>query len=508
MLNVTEMPGIQVLWEETQGNPQVCVAVLDGLVDKTHPCFEGASLVQLPTLLQGEATPQGAMSKHGTHVASIIFGKHGSPVQGIAPQCRGLIIPVFADEGRKLSQLDLSRAIEQAVSAGAHIINISGGQLTDFGEADDLLERAVQLCQNSNVLIVAAAGNDGCACLHIPAALPSVLAVGAMDSWGNPLEFSNWGKTYQTQGILAPGENILGAKPGGGVVRLSGTSFATPIVSGVAALLMSLQLQRGEDLDAQKVRAAILQSAFPCDATETDSDYRCLVGRLNISGSNDLLRGGKMPKQGGKMSEQLETVDAAGCSCGATTEVEAGVEVKPEKLSEVGSSIPEMALAGSQISPSSSENSVMPNKSANYIVASQSAEAVGENLVYALGTLGYDFGSEARRDSFKQLMPWVQIPDIPQPVPPNPYDARQMADYLAQNLSEARSLIWTLNMELTPIYAIEPVGPFANNVYGLLQQLLAGEVLAEDEDKYIARVSIPGRLTGKTVKLFSGQLFP
>lgn len=498
MPDVTEILGIQELWGKTQGDSRICVAVLDGLVDRTHPCFEGADLTRLSTLVQGEATSQGTMSKHGTHVASVIFGQHSSPIQGIAPRCRGLIVPIFADGGRRLSQLDLSRAIEQAVSSGAHVINISGGQLTDFGEAEDLLERVVRLCEKSNVLIVAAAGNDGCACLHVPAALPSVLAVGAMDNLGQPMEFSNWGKNYQIEGILAPGENILGAKPGGGVVRLSGTSFATPIVSGVAALLLSLQLQRGEIPDPQKVRSAILNRALPCDPAQIKIKYHCLVGKLNIPGASELL-------QGGKMSEQLETVEPAGCGCGETNEIEADANT-----SAMSPSIPEVSLAASATNPSSLENSLMSkmsNKSANSITASQPAETVGGNLVYVLGTLGYDFGTEARRDSFKQLMPWVPIPNAA-PVPPNPYDARQMADYLAARPSEAKSLIWTLNLELTPIYAIEPVGPFANNVYGLLQELLAGEVLPEDHDDYIERVSLPGRLTGKTVKLFSGQVVP
>lgn len=229
----------QKLCAETTTSSTICVAVLDGLVDQTHPCFTGADLTKLPTLVQGEATANGTTSGHGTHVASVIFGQPNSSVEGVAPNCRGLIIPVFPDSGRKLSQLDLSRAIEQAVEAGAHIINISGGQLTDIGESDAWLEKAVQLCNQNNVLIVAAAGNDGCECLHVPAALPSILAVGAMDDQGKPINFSNWG--YENQGILAPGDNILGAKPGGGTQRLSGTSFATPIVSGVAALLLSLQ---------------------------------------------------------------------------------------------------------------------------------------------------------------------------------------------------------------------------------------------------------------------------
>lgn len=125
MSDVTVVPGIKELWAKTLGDPHICVAVLDGVVDQTHPCFQGANLTRVPTLVQSGAN-SGQMSTHGTHVASIIFGQHSSPVQGIAPQCQGLIIPIFDDEKRAVSQLDLSRAINQAVNAGVHIINISG----------------------------------------------------------------------------------------------------------------------------------------------------------------------------------------------------------------------------------------------------------------------------------------------------------------------------------------------------------------------------------------------
>jgi len=111
---MTNIPGLKKLWSETRGDPKICVAVLDGIVDQNHLCFDGADLNRLPSLVSGEASENGSMSTHGTHVASIIFGQHDSPVTGIAPQCRGLIIPVFADESLRLSQLDLSRAIEQA----------------------------------------------------------------------------------------------------------------------------------------------------------------------------------------------------------------------------------------------------------------------------------------------------------------------------------------------------------------------------------------------------------
>ncbi|MGK7904558.1 MAG: PatA/PatG family cyanobactin maturation protease [Hormoscilla sp.] len=497
MVEVRAIAGMQEIWEQTQGSAEICVAVLDGVVDQSHPCFAGASLTRLSSLVDGVATPTGMMSGHGTHVASTIFGQQGSPVTGIAPQCRGLIIPVFAeDRERLLSQLDLSRAINQAVEAGAHIINISGGQLTQSGEAEDWLRKAVELCKEQNVLIVAAAGNDGCACLHVPAALPVVLAVGAMDDAQQPLDFSNWGEAYQTQGILAPGENILGAVPGGGTISKSGTSFATPIVSGIAALLLSLQLQQGETPDPQKVRAALLDSALPCDSPTDAEGSRCLVGKLNIPGAMKLIAGVKM--SGDSETVQLETIEASGCSCEAQDE-------ETVKESEPAAAIPAatVAAAAPAVSQSSSANRL--NNPINSVAASEQT-SFGGGLIYALGVLGYDFGTEARRDSFKQLMPGVEIDGTS--VPANPYDARQMVDYLGENISEAKSLIWTLNLELTPIYAIEPVGPFAREVYEALQEMLAGQVEAEDSENYVDRVSISGRLTGRTVRLFSGQVLP
>lgn len=499
---------IQELWNLTRGDSQICVAVLDGLVDQSHDCFNAANLTRLPTLIQGEATANGSMSGHGTHVASIIFGQHNSSeLRGIAPQCRGLIVPIFGDNNKKLSQLDLSRAIEQAVNAGAHIINVSAGQLTDNGEAEGWLDRAVQLCKDHNVLIVAAAGNDGCDCLHVPASLPTVLAVGAMNDQGKPIDFSNWGESYQNQGILAPGENILGAKPGGGTQKLSGTSFATPIVSGVAALLLSLQVQRGETPNPAKVRRVLLETAIPCTTKDTDDISRCLLGKLNISGALAYFTGGTMSEELDTV-ETVDSVEAAGCGCAEITK-SAEPEPNPEEFipPEFFPVVPAVTTSAPFTNSSNSQSTTMSNRTSNYITASQAPSDLAQvNLVYALGTLGYDFGSEARRDSFKQLMPGVQIDGTA--IPANPYDARQMVDYLGDNLSEAKSLIWTLNLELTPVYAIEPGGAFARDVYAILQQLLSGQIQAEDSENYVERVSIPGILSGRSVKLFSGQVVP
>ncbi|MBD2677105.1 MULTISPECIES: PatA/PatG family cyanobactin maturation protease [Nostoc] len=513
---------LETLSTISQGNNSICVAVLDGPVDRAHPCFQGADLKSLPSLVKDNARIDGNMSAHGTHVASIIFGQPGSPVQGIAPQCKGIIVPVFADDRLRTSQLDLARGIEQAVNAGAHIINLSGGQLTDYGESDGWLQNAVRLCRENNVLLVAAAGNNGCDCLHVPAAMPAVLAVGAMDANGKPLDFSNWGEAYQSQGILAPGENILGAKVGGGVHRVSGTSFAAPIVSGVAALLLSLQLEQGETPDPHKIRQVLLQSALPCDADMPEDAKRCLAGKLNVSGAITLLKGGKMTQTSTSVS--ASEVEAAGCGCGSSL-----TNASEALAAHQGQSAPSLVGAaanveGAQSVPSNTPNfqnyiqsfptpvtqqPMMPNLTANSVTASQAPSELPDlgPLVYSLGTLGYDFGTEARRDSFKQLMPPFDIGGGVM-VPANPYDARQMVDYLDNNISEARSLIWTLNIELTPVYAIDPTGPFAAESYRALHELLSGQIQPESNAEYVERVSIPGILTKRTVKLYSGQVIP
>ncbi|MBD2427277.1 PatA/PatG family cyanobactin maturation protease [Phormidium sp. FACHB-1136] len=492
----------------------ITIAVLDGPVDTGHACFDGADLVSLPTLVTDTVRRDGQMSSHGTHVASIIFGQPGSGIAGIAPQCRGLIVPIFSDERNSATQLDMARAIEQAANAGAQVINISGGQLTDAGESDGWLANAVRLCQEKNILIVAAAGNNGCDCLHVPAAMPNVLAVGAMDARGHPLDFSNWGITYQQQGILAPGQNILGAKPGGGTERLSGTSFATPIVSGAVALLLTEQERRGEIPDPKKVRQLLLQSALPCDVDIPEGTRRCLAGRLNLPGAFTLLTGDPM-------SDELTALAASGieasggCGCGGTAVVaspgvttSAPTEPQAERFVTTSTSEPDVALeAATTLAHPSISNPNSPMTTHQVTPSQAPSDLASSQLVYALGTLGYDFGSEARRDTFKQLMPPFDLGSGTM-VPANPYDARQMVDYLASDISEARSLIWTLNIELTPVYAIEPKGPFARESYLALQELLAGQIQPESSDSYIERVSIPGLLTGRTIKLFSGQVVP
>ena len=562
--------------EQIAGDADICVAVLDGPVDLTHPCFNKAKLTQLETLVSGVAS-EGQSAHHGTHVASLIFGQYDSSIRGISPGCRGLIIPVFADgpDGSvaPCSQIDLAHAITQAVEQGAHVINISGGELVSSGEPHPLLDKAVRLCAKNGVLIVAAVGNDGCQCLHVPAAISSTLAVGAMDAQRLPLDFSNWGETYQNNGILALGEKLLGAVPGGGVTTKSGTSFATPIVSGIVALLLSIQIQRGDKPDPYAVRDAILQSAHPCFPSEGLDCSRHLRGRLNIGGAYNLvtkrqqavtdsnnsvqqIQGNasiglvesskRQPVLGvlnaeftthkpeiTTLSTQNSTLDAMKAlenpdsielksideemneqtknqvqetnmaevidkTCGCPKK-----QAKTEEMNELyDQKIDGNGITGSHVHASDVQaaESTMPNQEAATpsVMPSEvhpaACSACGQqSLVYALGTLGYDFGSEARRDAFVQSMEgdW-----------PNPDDPAQLLTHIEENPEYAESLTWTLEIESNPVYAIRPIGSFASITYKQLSKFLK-----EQQTEGVERVSIPGVIAGK-VKLLSGQVVP
>ena len=466
--NLDLLTDLRALYDATGGGtPNVTVAVIDGPVDFAHEVFEGADLRTALGAMSVTSEAGNKMAEHGTHVASILFGQPGTEVEGICPRVRGVIIPVYDAATGSAPQLEVARAIELAIAEGVDIINFSGGQYSDTGQADQWLSEAVARCAEAGVLLIAAAGNDGCECLHVPAAASTALAVGAIDAAGEPMDFSNWGHGYSCNGITAPGADILGALPGGGVTRLSGTSFATPMVTGVAALLLSMARAVGTGvvpLSSLDIREIMMTGAAKCASNYPNICQRLLSGTINVEGavkamSDALLIG------------PAEVAPSVGCGC----------------VCESASVSPESAVSAS-VTPSMAD---APD---------------GQNIVYALGNLSYDFGTEARRDSFKQLMPPVEINgDV---VPPNPYDARQLVAYLGDNLSEARALTWTLNIELTPVYALEPTGAFGADLYNRLVEILAAEILAEGDEDNVQRVSIPGRLTGNTVRLFSGQVVP
>ena len=573
------------LWEKSYGDPRVCIAVLDGPVDIAHPVLKGANIDQLDTLVSNNSNANGIASQHGTHVTSVLFGQPQSPVQGIVPSCKGIILPIYADaqNGTSIScsQVDLARAITQAVQKGAHIINISGGEITPSGKADPLLENAIQYCKDSNVLVVAAAGNEGCNCLHIPAALPSVLAVGAMDENGNPDTHSNWGKVYTEQGILASGKDIMGAIPGGGTAVKSGTSFATPLVSGTAALLLSLQLQQGEKPNPHAIREILLKSAVSCEEKTPGECKRFLRGKINPSGALQYILKSEESKESSlkdvsedkmRLSENKPVDDRVNVSphyipdIGQKPEIEldaiflentckkctinkplqgttANLYSNPNKIQRsqqmdhINQKLEQENLVQEEITPSeqaveSSPNGSLPNTEATVSAVDEaivpqappsvisSAEPVNHqktsvmpgtikpsdsdsgSLVYALGKLGVDFGTDTRRDWFNIVMnrhdASVGVPE----------DNSKLLEYMTLKPYAAASAVWTLNLDATPVYAIEPQGAFGEPAYELLRAFLAKQI--DHEASFggdFSRVVVPGIIQGN-VTLRSGQVVP
>ncbi len=497
------LDGLSDLWAQTAGDPEITVAILDGPCDTKHPSLAQASITQMNFLGSGEIN--GPASEHGTHTASIIFGQHDSQVKGVAPQCHGLIIPIFRSNTQggisACSQPDLARAIRAAANAGAHIINVSGGEFSFTGTAHPMLNDVVQECHRQGRLIVAAAGNDGCSCLHVPGALPSVLAVGAMDAGGNPTDFSNWGSQYQASGILAPGVNILGAFPGQKVGVRTGTSFATPVASGVAALLLSLQKAQGQEPKAEAIRAAILESALGCEHSKVPDCQRLLGGRINVSGAVSKIislstnyKGGEAMSESSNASDQA-LVDQQISLVAPSAEIETSaalgtspVNVKNAQDDSSGGTASMEAYVRSEANVVAAGMGTPTHRvgSPSAVTASECAcngapaDAAGTQ-VYAIGGLMLDFGTQARMDSFKQnferfnfsqrklnvhdsvdvlrhLIGWREWPGMD--------DKKDRKPYLhSSHLYDAKDLFWVMTHDETPVYAIQPTGSFSEEAY-------------------------------------------
>ena len=286
-----DIPGLQELWQTASGgDAAVRIAIIDGPVDFSHPALTSARV-----RVGGTDPSEAVRSEHGTHVTSVLMGVPNGPVPGIAPNCIATVYSIYREraggEIEPSSQATLALAINQAIADGADVINISSGQESATGQAERVLADAVRRCAEAGTLIVAAAGNDGCRCVQVPGALDSVLAVGACDLSGSPLPFSNFGDAYLKNGILAPGDRVKGASQTEFIAYRSGTSFAAPIVSGVAALLLSRLRQTGRDLEPLAVRAALLATAIPCASAADGDAARCLAGRLDIPGAIATLLG-------------------------------------------------------------------------------------------------------------------------------------------------------------------------------------------------------------------------
>ncbi|MCC3474666.1 MAG: PatA/PatG family cyanobactin maturation protease [Microcoleus sp. PH2017_15_JOR_U_A] len=525
------IPGLAELHNQTLGDPRITIVILDGDPDHTLSCFAGANVSKVVPYWHEPADPispedyaafqairdkglkgkekedalnaafpediknRVALNDHACHVTSTIVGQEHSPVFGVAPNCRVINMPhdALGNYDDMLSPLNLARAFELALELGANIIHCAFCRPTQTSEGEEILVQAIKKCQDNNILIVSPTGNNLNECWCLPAVLPGTLPVGAAKVDGTPCHFSNWGGNNAEEGILAPGEDILGAQPyTEKPVRQTGTSMAAPVMTGISALLMSLQLQEGKPVDAEAVRTALLNTAIPCDPQVVAEPERCLRGFVNIPGAMRVLFG-----------QPSVTISFAGDQ---VTRTERAGYAMPSATVAPASIIGAMATDSSPaVQPATLATPTEASVTAADPATVEASTAYSGN-VYALGTIGYDFGDETRRDTFKQLMAPSEVNGII--VTADPYDTRQMIEYLDRNPNEARSLIWTLGLDGDTIYVLEPTGAFSAEIYEMFLLMLAGQLEPETSDEFVERISVPARRTNSTVELFSGEVVP
>lgn len=217
-------------WRDTQGGG-VRVAVLDTGIETSHPDLAGS--VDDARDFTGSRYDCEDRVGHGTHVAGTIGARRNDQgVVGVAPECRLLVGKVLGDDGSGSGQ-SVAAGLDWARDAGADIISMSLGSSRPDQDIKDAIGRAV----DAGMFVVCAAGNDGRPdSVNYPARWPETLGIGAVDRHGRVARFSSRGDQVD---VCAPGQDVLSAYLDGGYAKLSGTSMATPFVSGVVALLVA-----------------------------------------------------------------------------------------------------------------------------------------------------------------------------------------------------------------------------------------------------------------------------
>lgn len=225
------------------GAQGVTVAILDTGVALDHPALAGR-VTPGPDFVDGGLVG-GDPHGHGTHIAGL--------VAGIASGARIYAVRILDADNRGTST-DLARGIDAAVAAGVDVINISLNwpEPAGSGGAGPLVDAALRRATEARIAVVAAAGNNSLDSCEEPAQPDYTLCVGALDERLRLAPFSSHGRGL---GVVAPGVRIVSTAPGGGSRRLSGTSQAAAVGSGVAALLAGQGLRGKEILDRLRASA-------------------------------------------------------------------------------------------------------------------------------------------------------------------------------------------------------------------------------------------------------------
>jgi serine protease len=173
------------------------------------------------------------------------------------------IARVFNDAQEAQFESEINKAVEWCAVNGARVINMSlGGPDPDMAMGNLM----AKLVQNQNILVVAAAGNDGTTAFHYPASYPDVISVGSVNQVLFKSRFSNYNEQVDLSG---PGEYVFSTVPGNGYSYKSGTSMATP---HVAAAISKIWAARPQCTNMQ-VRAAVEGTAKDLGTVGRDDKY-------------------------------------------------------------------------------------------------------------------------------------------------------------------------------------------------------------------------------------------
>jgi subtilisin family serine protease len=208
------------------------------------------------------ADPSGGRdSGHGTFVAGLIALA--------APDARIMPIRVLDPSGQG-DEIDVANGIYFAANHGANIVNLSLGSYLESKAVD----AAVAYAQQHGVLVAAAAGNDNIGDPEYPATTSGVVGVAATDRFDTKASFSNYGNHIT---LSAPGTDLYSAYDNGQYAFGEGTSFATPLVTGVAALVWSAH----PELSAEGVIEVLAADSTSVDALNPDYLHELGAGRVD-----------------------------------------------------------------------------------------------------------------------------------------------------------------------------------------------------------------------------------